>query len=405
MTHSRSSQAATHAITPSRPLATLAVAGAMLFSVGVGSTLMQDAAAQDASTPAATEQQASTALSVADVAEQANASVVTVYTFANATTQDGFYPGGPSNRDNGQRPGQGQLPSEGDEDQAPATDDATSEQTPLGAGSGWIYSADGYVITNAHVVSGADSFVVQYADGTQVEATLVGTDTLQDVAVLKLDLGTGETVPGVARVGDSSAMRAGDEVVAIGSPLGEFTNSVSDGNIGGLDRELDTDTGLALGNLIQHDAEISSGNSGGPLLNMNGEVIGMNVAKIDTASLGGSASASGLNFAIDGNTVVSIADEIIETGSSIAYPYVGVQTQQTEYGLMVVEVDPSGPAASSGLEAGDILVGIDDVQVDEDTSFLELLMEHRPGDQVSLVVERNGQEQTIDVTLGTRPSA
>jgi len=198
-------------------------------------------------------------------------------------------------------------------------------------------------------------------------------------------------------------MRAGDEVVAMGSPLGEFTNSVSNGNIGGLDRSLDTGDGLALENLIQHDAEISSGNSGGPLLNMFGEVIGMNVAKIDTASTGGSASASGLNFAIDGNTVVTIADEIIETGESIGYPYVGVQSQETEYGLMVVDVDPAGPAAASGLEAGDILVGINDARVDESTTFLQLLMQHRPGDVVSLVVERNGEELTIEIALGTRP--
>jgi 2-alkenal reductase len=376
----------------SRPFVTLSVAGMMLFSVAMGGSLIQDAAAQDTGTPGATEQQApGSSLSVADVAEQANNAVVTIYTFVNATTQDGFTPGGPG----GIKP---------QEDQ-PAGQGSIDEQTPLGAGSGWIYSAEGYVITNAHVVSGADSFVVQYADGTQVEATLIGGDTLQDVAVLQLDLADGETVPGVARVGDSATMRAGDEVVAMGSPLGEFTNSVSDGNIGGLDRSLDTGGGLALENLIQHDAEISSGNSGGPLLNMFGEVIGMNVAKIDTASIGGAGSASGLNFAIDGNTVVAIADEIIETGESIGYPYVGVQSQETESGLMVVDVDPTGPAAASGLEAGDILIGINGDRVDESTTFLQLLMQHRPGDEVSLVVERSGEELTIDVALGTRPDA
>ena len=390
----RSGQAAVMAMPRdvSRPLVSLSVAGMMLFSVAMGGSLVQDAVAQDTGTPGATEQQAAgSALSVADVAEQANNAVVTVYTFVDATTQDGFTPGGP---DGGLKP---------EDDQSIGGDSATDEQTPLGAGSGWIYSAEGYVITNAHVVSGADSFVVQYADGTQVEATLIGADILQDVAVLQLDLAAGETVPGVARVGDSATMRAGDEVVAMGSPLGEFTNSVSDGNIGGLDRSLDTGDGLALENLIQHDAEISSGNSGGPLLNMFGEVIGMNVAKIDTASTGGSASASGLNFAIDGNTVVTIADEIIETGESIGYPYVGVQSQETEYGLMVVDVDPAGPAAASGLEAGDILVGINDARVDESTTFLQLLMQHRPGDEVSLVVERNGEELTIEIALGTRP--
>jgi 2-alkenal reductase len=392
----RSGQAAVMAMPRdvSRPLVTLSVAGMMLFSVAMGGSLVQDATAQETATAGAIEQQtAGSQLSVADVAEQANNAVVTVYTFVNATTEDGFTPGGPGG---GLKPG---------DDQPAAGESATAEQTPLGAGSGWIYSAEGYVITNAHVVNGADSFVVQYADGTQVEATLIGADTMQDVAVLQLDLAEGEAVPGVARVGDSAAMRAGDEVVAMGSPLGEFTNSVSDGNIGGLDRSLDTGGGLALENLIQHDAEISSGNSGGPLLNMFGEVIGMNVAKIDTASIGGSASASGLNFAIDGNTVVVIADEIIETGESIGYPYVGVQSQETENGLMVVEVDPSGPAAASGLEAGDVLVGIDDARVDETTTFMQLLMQHRPGDDVSLVVERNGQEITVEIALGTRPAA
>ncbi len=334
-------------------------------------------------------------LSTADVAELANPAVVTVFTFVSESQQPGMFV-----------PGQGMEPGDGGRGLKPDaeedTDDAAA-QVPYGAGSGWIYTQDGYVVTNAHVVSGADSFVIQYYDGTQVEAELIGTDTIQDVAVLKIDLGAGETVPAVANVGDSSAVRAGDEVVAIGSPLGEFLNSVSEGNVGGLDRSLDAGNGTSLDNLIQHDAEISPGNSGGPLFNMRAEVIGMNVAKIETASTNG-ATASGLNFAIDGNTVVEIVDEIIERGGSVAYPYVGIQTQLTEDGPVIVDVQADGPAADSGLQAGDILLGINDERVDASTSFTSILMGHEPGDTVSIVVDRDGEELSFDVVLGERPA-
>ena len=337
----------------------------------------------------ATEEPAETeSASVADVAEKANAAVVTIYTFADGSAAGGGFPQtDPAN------PGDGSLKPGNDSD---------DEQTPLGAGSGWIYTEDGYVVTNAHVVAGADSFVVQYHDGTQVEAELVGTDTFQDVAVLKLNLEDGESVPGVSEVGDSSALRAGEEVVAIGSPLGEFTNSVSDGNIGGLDRSLDAGNGTALSNLIQHDAEISPGNSGGPLLNMSGEVIGMNVAKVETASTNG-ATASGLNFAIDGNTVVGIVEQIISNNGSIEFPYLGIQTEMTEQGQVVAAVEPAGPAADSGLQVGDVLTGIDGIMVDEENGFMQLLLTHQPGDTVSLTIERAGATEELTVTLGVRP--
>ncbi len=259
------------------------------------------------------------------------------------------------------------------------------------------------MVTNAHVVNGSDSFTVQYEDGTQVEATLVGVDAFQDVAVLKLDLAEGETVPGVAQVGDSSAVRPGDPVVAISSPLGEFTNSVSDGIIGGLDRSLDDGTGISLENLIQHDAELSSGNSGGPLLNMQGEVIGMNVATVATTGMG-NTSATGLNFAIDGNTVAGIVDEIVSTNASIPYPYLGVQTALTQDGQAIGSVEPGSPADVAGVQAGDIVIAVDGTTITEDTTFMELLLEHRAGDTVTLTVSRDGAEHDLSVTLGTRPT-
>ena len=323
------------------------------------------------------------ALSVADVAESANSAVVTVYTFVDDGGFNGDFPE--------LEPAQGSP-----EERAPG------EPSPLGAGSGWIFSEDGYVVTNAHVVGGADSFVVQYHDGTQAGAELIGSDAFQDVAVLKLRLDDGARVPGVAEIGDSAALRPGDEVVAIGSPLGEFTNSVSDGHIGGLDRSLDVGNGISLDNLIQHDAEISPGNSGGPLLNMRGKVIGMNVARVETAGANGPA-VSGLNFAIDGDTVVEIAQSIIANNASIAVPYLGVQTRLTDEGTVVLGVEAGGPADRADIVAGDVIASIDGIAVDDDTSVMRLLLAHRPDDTVSIGVERDGGKVEVDVTLGARP--
>ncbi len=323
-------------------------------------------------------------LSVADVAEAANAAVVTVYTFVDGGPFDREFPTLDPERE--------RLPNEASSD----------EPTPLGAGSGWILTEDGYVVTNAHVVQGADSYVVQYSDGTQIEAELIGTDAFQDVAVLKLALESGATVPGVSKVGESSTLRPGDEVVAIGSPLGEFTNSVSNGNIGGIDRSLDVGNGTSLDNLIQHDAEISPGNSGGPLLNMLGEVIGMNVAKVETAGANG-ASATGLNFAIDGDTVVKIAETIIATNDSIAFPYLGVQTQLTGQGTVVVVVEPDSPASKAGLEEGDVVARLGDVALDDENGLMSLLFRYEPGDTVTMSVLRGDAEVDVEVTLGTRP--
>lgn len=318
---------------------------------------------------AATQEPASdTALFVAEVAETANAAVVTVYTFID----DGGF-------------GSTFSPMEPVRD-ALSNDDSSVEPTPLGAGSGWTFDEEGYAVTNVHVVQGADSFVVQYHDGSQVGATLVGTDAFQDVAVLELALEEGETVPGVSAISDSAAMRPGDEVVAIGSPLGEFTNSVSDGTIGGLDRSLDVGNGTALDNLIQHDAAIFPGNSGGPLLNMRCEVIGMNVAKVETAKNMSEARASGLNFAIDGNTMVGIAEAIIVSDGSIAFPDLGVQTQWTQQGAVVAAVESDTPAAQAGIEEGDIFTTIDGVAIDGDNALLRALLRRQPGNTVSIAV-------------------
>jgi 2-alkenal reductase len=369
-------------------LSTLWFALAMVLAVSFSAIVSLPAAAQGTGTATATEETTTTGndLSVADVAEQANPAVVTIYTFVSGQSANGLIPMQP-----------GSVPNQ-------QTD--PNEEQPLGAGSGWIYDEAGHVITNAHVVNGATSFKVQFQDGTEVDATLVGTDTFQDVAVLKLDLAEGQEVPGVATVGDSSTVRAGDRVVALGTPLGEFANSVSEGIIGGLDRALDTGAGYELGNLIQHDAPLSSGNSGGPLLNMQGEVIGMNVAAIGNQNqLGTSQSvSSGLGFAIDGNTVVNIAETIITNNGDVVYPYLGIESQTTADGQVIVAVVPDSPAAQSGLQPGDIITAIDGAELSEDNLMINALFSHQPGDTATLTIQRDGESHEISVTLGERPA-
>lgn len=371
-----------------RYVLSLGLVAAVVFGAAQSSLAAQttDTTPPPAATAEATINSAtgSASFSVADVAAKANPAVVTIYTYgkSSSSTQS-----------------QSQLPSGN-----PGNGSDSTTPQELGAGSGWIFDSEGHVVTNNHVVAGADSFVVQYSDGTKVDATLVGTDSFQDVAVLQLNLKNGETVPGVATVGNSADMRAGDQVVAIGSPLGEFTNSVSEGIIGGLNRSLDTGSGYALGHLIQHDAPISPGNSGGPLLNMQGQVIGMNVAKVDYQQ-SGQPSASGLGFAIDGNTVKGITEQIISNDGNVVYPYLGVSSQELQDGtVQVAQVETGSPADTAGIQAGDVITQVDGTDVSTDSPLLNQLLAHKPGDQVKLTIDRNGQTQTITVTLGTRPA-
>ncbi len=312
----------------------------------------------------------------ADIAETANPAVVTVYSrtqFDNPFGEENsqVFPGGGT------------------------TNEATS------IGSGFIIDTEGHVVTNSHVVTGGEEYVVEFFDGTTATATLVGQDSVQDIAVLKLDLEDGQTVPGTLIFGDSDTVRPGDDVIAIGTPLGEFANSVSAGVVGGVDRSLSDITG-SIDNLIQHDAPISSGNSGGPLLNENGEVIGVNVAAATGSQLT-SVTTDGLGFAIASNAAKAIVDELIANGK-ISRPYLGIEGQPLETGHGVVSVEADSPAADAGLERGDIIIAIDGDPIDADQSLQSLLYVHKPGDDVTLTVQRDNEEATLQVTLGERPS-
>ena len=283
----------------------------------------------------------------------------------------------------------------------------SAEQT-VSMGSGFIIDAQGHIVTNNHVVDGADALVVVLLDGTKLDATLVGTDAFQDVAVVKVN----GTIPATVNFGDSGAVRSGQTVIAIGSALGEFRNTVTDGIIGGVSRSLDTGDGYLLGNLIQHDAPINPGNSGGPLLNLNGDVIGMNTAVVRGGF--GQSGAEGLGFAIASNTVKEYADELIAKGK-VDHPYLGVSFRPVNSALggaaptdaqpvIIVNVEPNGPADRAGVTTGDRVVAVDGVTLDGEHGFLNEVYKHQPGEEVTLTVQhQDGSQDAVKVTLGSRP--
>lgn len=317
------------------------------------------------------------AMPVADIAEMANPAVVTITNLAAIDGQT--------------------MP----QDMPQTAPDASGEEVlPVGTGSGFIIDASGIVVTNSHVVFGAESLEVRFFDGTRVSGTVVGLDdpNLLDVAVVQLDLSDGTVVPGVLTMGDSDAMRPGDSVVAIGSALGEFTNTVTSGMVNAVGRSLG---GYGLNSLIQHDAEIWRGNSGGPLLNMQGEVIGVNSAGLSGNQMSATAPAE-MAFAISSNAVQSIVDEVLATGT-VARPYLGIIGGLVANGHQVATVEPGTPAAEAGLVEGDIITAVNGEVIDAETSLLDVLFGHRPGDTITLTVLRDGETLSLDLVLGTRP--
>lgn len=307
-----------------------------------------------------------TDLSVADVAERANPAVVTV---VNRVASGGGLPG-----------------------TLPTTDDET---IPVGAGSGFIIDTDGRVVTNAHVVEGADELGVRFFDGSETTATVVGRDRFQDIAVIQLDLAEGQTVPATLAFGDSDAVRAGEDVIAIGSSLGEFANSVSTGIVSAVDRALPQ-----LPNLIQHDAEIYQGNSGGPLLNLAGEVVGINTAGISDAR--SATVPARLAFAVESNAARQVVDELIANGE-VRRAYLGIEGDPTTDGAVVAAVQPDTPAAAAGLQPGDRITAIDGQPIAGQSELQDALFDRDPGATATLTLDRAGSERQVDVTLAERP--
>ncbi|MFM2032481.1 MAG: hypothetical protein RLZZ297_1246 [Chloroflexota bacterium] len=283
-----------------------------------------------------------------------------------------------------------------------------NEVVETSSGSGAFISPDGYIVTNNHVIADANRLQVVYADGSTHEARLIGTDPLNDIAVIKTD----DPVPAVMTLGDSDALRQGETVVAIGNPLGDYRNTVTVGVVSGLNRNLGSD---APEGLIQTDAAINHGNSGGPLLNARGEIIGLNTLVVRGAGMGTADTAEGLGFAVPANIVRKVAEQLISHGE-VRYPFMGItygmvnEAIVAQYNLPVKQgayvsgVTDGGPAQQAGIMPGDVIVTLDGIKLGETDSLRGVLLRHNPGDTVSVTVVRGTEEKTFDVTLVVRPT-
>lgn len=279
----------------------------------------------------------------------------------------------------------------------------TGDQTV--SGSGFFISKQGYIITNNHVVQGTKNVQIILSDGSQENAAIVGADPYSDIAVLKTD----GKVPAVVTLGNSDVLKPGETVIAIGSPLGDFKNTVTVGVVSATGRSIDTGQGYQIEGLIQTDAAINQGNSGGPLVDLAGEVIGIN--NLIVRGNGTGAVAEGLGFAIPVNTAQAVASQILAKGY-FSRPYMGISYQAitpdiattynlpVQWGVYVTNVSPGSPANQAGFQKGDIITKVGDVTLDETHSYLNILYTYKPGDKITVTVMRNGQTVQLPVTLG-----
>ncbi|CAN5746110.1 hypothetical protein BH18ACT11_BH18ACT11_25640 [soil metagenome] len=290
------------------------------------------------------------------------------------------------------------------------------QQTPYGAqkqegiGSGVIYRSDGYIITNNHVVEGSRDVEVAFADGSTDRGQVVGTDPTTDIAVVKVGR---DKLPAASFA--STDPIVGQTAVAVGSPSG-FESTVTSGIVSGTGRDVPAEiTGgrqdTALVDLIQTDAAISPGNSGGALANRDGQVIGINVAYLPPGETG----AENIGFAIPSSAVASVADQIIESGEAV-HPYLGVYlsdlTQETaskfgspvDSGALVEKVTPGGPADDAGIRRGDIVIAAGSQEINSSGDVISALRTYQPGDTVGLTLLENGQKRQVQVTLDESPN-
>ena len=282
-----------------------------------------------------------------------------------------------------------------------------------GIGSGIIYDKNGWILTNRHVVSGGGKLVVELKDGRQFDGTVYGIDTLTDLAIVKVDA-TG--LP-TAAIGDSSTLKVGQTTIAIGSPLGTYTSTVTSGILSATGRSIAVDSGR-INNLLQTDTAINPGNSGGPLLDVGGNVIGINTAI--------AANANGIGFAIPINIARPIMEQAV-AGQKLARPYIGIRYEmldlqranqlnlsvhdgayisdgQAANGQTNPAIVPGGPADAAGIKSGDIIVTIEGQKIDTEHPLDSVLTQFAPGRTVTVGLLRGGQQVEAKVTLGTRPA-
>lgn len=340
--------------------------------------------ASDALTNASTNSFSTATYSKAQIIELCAPAVVGIDTYYTATSSYGFFYG------NG--------------------NDGSSEEVQYGSGSGIILTSDGYIVTCKHVVDGVDTIKVILNDDTEYDATLVGTDSRSDLAVLKIDA-TGLTC---ATLGDSDMLTVGEDVIAIGNPLGELRGTATSGIVSALSREVTVEN-VAM-SLIQTDAAISPGNSGGGLFNSSGSLIGIVNAKAS------SEDAEGLGFAIPVSSVKTIISNLIDHGYVLGRAYLGVYTQDVtlssgmnDWGnglfggyfgstgtncVQIAQVVSGSAAEQAGLQVGDLILAVDDTEISSNTALSAAISEYNAGDTATLTIQRDGQQQTVTVTFG-----
>ena len=273
------------------------------------------------------------------------------------------------------------------------------------SGSGFIISDDGYVLTNCHVISGYDKVTVATYDQETYDATVIGYDESSDIAVLKIDA---ENLKPVT-LGDSSKLRVGDTVYAIGNPLGELTFSLTRGIVSALSRNISTESGSSMG-LIQTDCAINSGNSGGALFNASGEVIGITNAKFSSSG-SMEAEIDNIGFAIPINSVKRIVTSIIENGY-VLKPYIGIAvsplSEETagiigiKSGAVVQDVTEDAPADQAGIKVNDVIIKVDDKVIRDSTDLVQVIADTDPGEIVTFTIYRQGKELTLKVEVGSK---
>lgn len=273
-------------------------------------------------------------------------------------------------------------------------------------GSGVIIDQQGHIITNSHVVEGARQIDVIFQDGSKTTAQLVGADAVSDLAVLQVN----GNVPAYVPLGNSDSLQLGETVIAIGSPLGNYRGSVTVGVVSGLNRSVQ---GTGQEDLIQTDAAINHGNSGGPLINLAGQIIGINTLVVRDTTLGD--VAEGLGFAIPSNTVSRVAQQLMAQGR-VDYPFIGISyaeiTPQSasamnldaQQGALVQQVTPNSAASKAGIQSGDVITALDNSKIDEAHSLRSILFQYKAGDTVTVTVLRDGNTLSLKLTLTSRPA-
>ena len=332
-------------------------------AVGVWSAVDEDApssAAPVAATTTVTRPVAATGGSIADIYKQTITGVVTIT--AQTGSSDAF--------------GGGQATS---------------------TGSGWVLDAKGHIVTNQHVVDGASTVTVTFHDGSKIEARVVGTDASTDVALLELSRVPKDITP--LELGSADALEIGDPVIAIGSPFG-LEGTVTSGIVSAKNRQLQAPNNYTIDGAIQTDAALNHGNSGGPLLDADGRVVGMN-SQIASESGGN----DGVGYAIPIETVTKVVDQL-ERGGKVEYAYLGVEIGDAQGGgAQIGAVRAGSPAADAGLQVGDVVVKAGGDAIADGDALRKAVADRQPGDELQLELKRNGDTTTVTVTLGTRPTS